>query len=53
MTRILYILLGMFVGSFFTMIFMCVLQINRINELENIIRSLQNKTGKTPSKLEI
>ena len=51
MNRILFFILGTFTGSFFTMFLMCALQINRINEMENKIKTLQNSLNKCETKI--
>lgn len=41
---------GLFLGSFFTVAIMCILQINRINEYESQIKSLKQQIEELNNK---
>lgn len=43
MSELLFFVLGLVIGGLTGIVMMCMLQVNRINEYENKIKTLENK----------
>lgn len=43
MSELLFFVLGLVIGGLTGVVMMCMLQVNRINEYENKIKTLENK----------